>query len=72
MLTALFMTAGMLPVAGALSKKAIPAMGRRSLTVGCVVMAAGIAGVAAIALHGPGLSTWTLAPALFVMRAGMG
>ncbi len=47
-------------------------MGRWSLTVGCVVMAAGIAGVAAIALHGPGLSTWTLAPALFGMGAGMG
>jgi MFS family permease len=72
-LTALFMTAGMLPLAGALSKKAIPAMGRWSLTVGCVVMAAGIAGVAVIAGHGaPGLSAWSLAPALFVMGAGMG
>ncbi|MBV9094533.1 MAG: MFS transporter [Streptosporangiaceae bacterium] len=72
-LTALFMTAGMVPAAGALSKKAIPVMGRWSLTVGAAVMAAGIAAAAVIAAQaGPHLSTWTLAPALFVMGAGMG
>ncbi len=71
--TALFITAGMLPVAGALSKKAIPAMGRWSLTIGAAVMALGIAAVAVIAGHaGPDLPTWQLAPALFVMGAGMG
>jgi MFS family permease len=72
-LTALFLTAGMVLVAGALSKKAIPAMGRWSLTAGTVVMAAGTVAVAVIAGHtGPQLSTWQLAPALLAVGAGMG
>lgn len=72
-LTALFLTAGMVVVAGALSKRAIPAMGRWSLTLGTVVMALGVAGVAVVASHaGPGLSTWLLAPALAALGAGMG
>jgi MFS family permease len=72
-LTALFLTAGVVLAAGALSKKAIPAMGRWSLTVGTTVMAAGTAAVAIIADHtGPHLSTWQLAPALFVVGLGMG
>jgi EmrB/QacA subfamily drug resistance transporter len=72
-LTALFITAGIMPAAGGLSKKVIPAMGRWSLTVGTVITAAGTGAVAVIAGHaGPGLSTWQLAPALFVMGAGMG
>ena len=50
-LTALFLTLGMTAVAGPLSKKVIPALGRWSLT----------AGVAATATH-PHLSTWQLAP----------
>jgi len=72
-LTALFLTAGMVLAAGALSKKAIPAMGRWSLVIGTIVLAGGTAAVAVIASHaGPGLSSWQLAPALFVMGAGMG
>jgi len=72
-LTALFLTAGMVLAAGAGSKKAIPAMGRRSLTAGTTVMALGTGAVAIIAGHaGPHLSTWQLAPALFVMGTGMG
>jgi len=72
-LTALFLTAGMVLIAGAGSKKAIPVMGRWSLTTGTAVMAAGTAAVAVIAGHtGPGLSTWQLAPALFVLGVGMG
>jgi MFS family permease len=72
-LTALFLTAGMVPAAGALSKKAIPAMGRWSLTTGTMIMAAGTAAVAFIANHaGPHLTTWQLAPALFAIGAGMG
>jgi predicted MFS family arabinose efflux permease len=72
-LTALFLTAGMVVVAGAGSKKAIPAMGRWSLTTGTAVMAVGTAAAAVIAVHsGPQLSTWQLAPALFALGAGMG
>ena len=72
-LTALFITAGIMPAAGGLSKKAIPAMGRWSLTTGTAVTALGTAAVTLIADNaGPGLSTWQLAPALFVMGAGMG
>lgn len=72
-MTALFITAGMVPVAGALSKKAIPAMGRWSLTIGLAVIALGTAAAATIVSHaGPDLSTWQLAPALFAVGAGMG
>lgn len=72
-LTALFITAGMVPVAGALSKKVIPALGRWSLTIGITVMALGTTMAAVIASHaGAGLSTWQLAPALFAVGAGMG
>ena len=70
-LTALFLTLGMAVVAGALAKKAIPALGRWSLTVGAVTMAAGVWAVAVLAGH-PHLSTWQLAPALVVLGAGMG
>ncbi len=69
-LTALFLTAGMTMAAGALAKKAIPALGRWSLTAGAVTMAAGVAAVAVLAGH-PHLSTWQLAPALVVLGAGM-
>jgi EmrB/QacA subfamily drug resistance transporter len=72
-LTALFLTAGIMPAAGGLSKKVIPAMGRWSLTAGTVITAVGTGAVAVIAGHvGPGLSTGQLAPALFVMGVGMG
>ncbi len=70
-LTALFLTLGMTMVAGALAKRAIPAPGRSSLTVGAVIMAAGVWAVAVLAGH-PHLSTWQLAPALVVLGAGMG
>jgi EmrB/QacA subfamily drug resistance transporter len=72
-LTALFITAGIMPAAGGLSRKVIPVMGRWSLTAGTVITAAGTGAAAMIAGHaGQGLSTWQLAPALFVMGAGMG
>lgn len=72
-LTALFLTAGMVLAAGAGSKKVIPAMGRWSLTAGIAVMALGTGTVAVIAGHaGPHLSTWQLAPALVAVGAGMG
>lgn len=72
-LTALFLTAGMVLAAGTGSKKVIPAMGRWSLTAGATVMALATAAVAVIAGHAvAGLSTWQLAPALCVMGAGMG
>jgi hypothetical protein len=70
-LTALFLTLGMTAVAGPLSKKVIPALGRWSLTAGAITMAAGVAAVAATATH-PHLSTWQLAPGLCVLGAGMG
>jgi MFS family permease len=70
-LTALFLTGGMTIVAGALAKRAIPALGRWSLSAGAVIMAAGIWAVAALAGQ-PHLSTWQLAPALVVLGAGMG
>ena len=70
-LTALFLTLGMTTVAGALAKKAVPALGRWSLTAGAVTMAAGVWAVAILAGH-PHLSTWQLAPALVVLGAGMG
>jgi MFS family permease len=70
-LTALFLTLGMTMVAGALAKKAIPALGRWSLTAGAVTMAAGVSAVAILAGH-PHLSTWQLAPALMALGAGMG
>ena len=70
-LTALFLTLGMTAVAGPLSKKAIPAIGRWSLTAGAVTMAAGVIAVAVTAGH-PQLSTWQLAPGLLVLGAGMG
>ena len=70
-LTALFLTLGMTMVAGALSKKAVPALGRWSLTAGAVIMAAGVSAVANLAGH-PHLSTWQLAPVLVALGAGMG
>jgi hypothetical protein len=48
-------------VAGALAKKAIPALGRWSLTADAVTMAAGIWAVAILAGHSH-LSTWQAAP----------
>jgi EmrB/QacA subfamily drug resistance transporter len=72
-LTAIFITVGIMPAVGALSKKVIPAMGRWSITVGVVIMALGTAGVGLV-IHGSGsgLSTWQLAPALFFIGVGMG
>ena len=70
-LTALFLTLGMIAVAGPLSKKAIPALGRWSLTAGAVTMAAGVITVA-VTVSNPQLSTWQLAPGLVVLGAGMG
>lgn len=70
-LTALFLTLGMVGVAGPLSRKIIPAIGRWSLTAGLVVMAGGIAAVVA-SLSAAHLSTWHLAPALCLLGAGMG
>jgi EmrB/QacA subfamily drug resistance transporter len=70
-LTALFITAGIVPTAGALSKSVIPALGRYALTLGTIVIAAGIATVGIAAQHEP-FSTWKLAPGLFVLGAGMG
>lgn len=45
-LTALFLTAGVIVSAGAGSKKAIPALGRSSLTIGALFAAAGTAAIA--------------------------
>ena len=72
-LTALFLTAGLIVSAGAGSKKAIPADGRWSLTIGALVAAAGTAAIGLIAAHSGGaLSSWQLAPGLLILGAGMG
>lgn len=72
-LTGLFITVGIMPAVGLLGKKAIPAMGRWSMTLGTVIMAAGTAAVGlAVNWAGTGLSTWHLAPGLFVIGVGMG
>jgi MFS family permease len=70
-LTALFLTLGMTMVAGALAKKAIPALGRWSPAAGAVTMAAGVWAVAILAGK-PHLSTWQLAPGLVMLGTGMG
>lgn len=72
-LTALFLTAGLVVSAGAGSKKAIPALGRWSLTIGVLVAGGGTAAIGLVAAHsGDTLSSWQLAPGLFVLGAGMG
>lgn len=72
-LTALFLTAGLMISAGAGSKKAIPALGRWSLTIGAGLAAAGTATIGLTAADSGGaLSSWQLAPGLFVLGAGMG
>jgi EmrB/QacA subfamily drug resistance transporter len=72
-LTAIFITVGIIPTVGALSKKVIPALGRWSITIGVTVMALGTAAVGLV-INGSGtdLSTWQLAPALFFIGVGMG
>ena len=72
-LTGLFITLGIVPTAGALSKRVIPALGRYSLTVGALVIAAGMAAVGVTAVNaGAELSTWQLAPSLLLVGVGMG
>jgi MFS family permease len=72
-LTALFLTAGLTVSAGAGSKKAIPALGRWSLTIGTLLAAAGTAATGLAAADSSGvLSSWQLAPGLFAAGAGMG
>jgi hypothetical protein len=71
-LTALFITAGIVPTAGALSKSMIPALGRYALTLGTLVIAAGIVILGIVAQHGGSFSTWKLAPGLLALGAGMG
>ena len=72
-LTGLFITAGIVPTAGALSKRVIPALGRYSLTIGTLVIAAGTAAVGITAAKGGAdLSIWQLAPPLVVIGVGMG
>jgi MFS family permease len=72
-LSAMFLTAGLIVSAGGGSKKAIPALGRWSLTIGALVAAAGTAAIGVTAAHsGDALSSWQLAPGLFVLGAGMG
>jgi EmrB/QacA subfamily drug resistance transporter len=72
-LTSLFITAGVMFCVAVLLKKAIPALGRYSLTIGAILSVLSTAGVAIVANHaGSGLNTWELAPVLFVMGLGMG
>lgn len=72
-LTSLFITLGVMFCVAVLLKKAIPALGRYSLTIGAILGVISTAWVALIARHaGSGLTTWELAPALFVMGLGMG
>jgi Major Facilitator Superfamily len=72
-LTALFITAGIMVSAGGMSKKVIPALGRWSLTIGALVAAGGTATTGLIADQAGGaFSSWQLAPGLFVLGAGMG
>ena len=72
-LTALFLTAGVMVSAGTGSKKAIPALGRWSLTLGALLAAAGTAAIGSIGAHsGDALSSLQLAPGLFFLGAGMG
>jgi MFS family permease len=72
-LTALFITAGIAPTAGALSKKVIPALGRYSLAIGALTIAGGMGAIGVIAdSAGSAFSTWQIAPALVVIGVGMG
>jgi predicted MFS family arabinose efflux permease len=72
-LTALFITAGLVPTVGALSKKVIPALGKWSIVIGTVIMAAGSGAVALIVdQFNERVTTWHVAPGLFVLGIGMG
>jgi MFS family permease len=70
-LTGLFILVGALPAATLLTKSVIPKLGRWSLTIGAVLVAAATAGAAVIIQHGGADLTWNLAPVLIVMGAGM-
>ena len=71
-LSALFLTLGLTISAGAMSKQAIPALGRWSLTIGAILAAGGTAAIGVVAGHAAALTTWQLAPGLFVLGCGMG
>ena len=71
-LSALFLTLGLMISAAATSKKAIPALGRWSLTIGAILAACGTAAIGFVAVHAGALSSWQLAPGLFVLGCGMG
>lgn len=72
-LTGIFVTVGIMPTVGLLSKKVIPAMGRWAITVGSLITALGLGAVGYAVTHAHGaLTTWQLAPMLIVMGAGFG
>jgi MFS family permease len=70
-LTGLFILLGALPTATLLTKNIIPGLGRWSLTIGAVLVAAATAATAVITHHGGPDLTWNLAPALVIMGVGM-
>jgi MFS family permease len=70
-LTGLFILLGAFPTAALLSKSIIPKLGRWSLTIGAVLVAAATAAAALIIDHGGADLTWHLAPALVVLGVGM-
>jgi EmrB/QacA subfamily drug resistance transporter len=70
-LTGMIILAGALPTATLLTKRVIPSLGRWSLTIGAVMLAAGTVGAAIIIHHAGADLTWDVAPALVVMGVGM-
>lgn len=69
-LTALFITAGIVPTAGALSKSVVPALGRYALTLGALTIAGGV-GLVDWTIRSTSLSTWQVAPGLVLIGIGM-
>lgn len=72
-LTGIFITAGIMPTAGALAPKLMPKLGRWTVTLGVAVMALGTTLLGLAVTHASGsLTTWQLAPLLIIFGAGMG
>jgi EmrB/QacA subfamily drug resistance transporter len=72
-LTGIFITVGIMPMAGAVVPKLMPKLGRWTVTLGVIVMALGATLLGLAVTHADGaLTTWQFAPLLVIFGAGMG
>lgn len=72
-LTGLFMALGISFTMAALGKILLPKLGRYALTLGALLMACGVAMAAwTVGRFGQHMSSWQIAPALFIAGVGMG